>query len=368
MVSRPEIPHLFENDLRHFASAPRPRPLSIDPWVASSLLQKAIRRGEVDLAERAAFTLSRHRGQGIWRRLIAIAFEDVGVGSVDALVQTTTACTSAAWRLRAGGDELALRIVVRLLAEAPKDRSPDHLICAAHDHPTLEEDRREVGAMSLAQRIKCVAETTSSLPKRAIAAWYASGVEWGKERRIGRGDLPALMGAFRDLGAPSDLVSATHMAAMRTREPIVVMTPLIWLASEKAGGHLVVDCPVPPVTMIGGVPVYALDKHTALGKAAIRRFARECPPVRNTLAAHVPDYRANDAACMAAFYADATPVARRFDWQGSADLERLGTENDMLKVGVRSQGVWSVLEVVRDNLEELNAIRAEVFGGTRHGR
>ena len=42
-----------------------------------------------------------------------------------------------------------LRIVVRLLAEAPKDRSPDHLICAARDYPTLEEDRREVGAMPL---------------------------------------------------------------------------------------------------------------------------------------------------------------------------------------------------------------------------
>ena len=61
MVNRPEIPHLFENDLRRFASAARPRPLAIDPWVASSLLQKAIRRGDVDLAERAALTLSRHR-------------------------------------------------------------------------------------------------------------------------------------------------------------------------------------------------------------------------------------------------------------------------------------------------------------------
>jgi len=368
VVNGPEIPHLFENDLRRFASAPRPRPLSIDPWVASSLLQKAIRRGDVDLAERAAFTLSRHRGQGIWRRLIAIAFEDVGVGSVDALIQTTTACTTAAWRLRAGGDELALRIVVRGLAEAPKDRSADHLICAAHDHPTLEEDRREVGAMWPPQRIKCVAETTSSLPKRAIAAWYASGVEWGTDRRIGRGDLGALMGTFRDLGVPSDLVSATHIAAMRTREPIVVMTPLVWLASEKGGGHHVVDCPVPLVTVIGEVPAYALDKHTAPGKAAIHRFARECPAVRDALAAHVPDYRANDAACMAAFYADATPVARRFDWDGSAELERLGTENDMLKVGVSREGVWPVLEVVRDNLEQLNAIRAQVIGRARPGR
>jgi hypothetical protein len=367
-VNRPEVPHLSENDLRRLATEARPRPLAIDPWVASSLLQKAVRRGDVDLAERAAFTLSRYRGQGIWRRLILIAFEDVGVGSPDALIQTTTACTSADWRSGVGGDELSLRLVVRLLAEAPKDRSPDHLICAAHDHPTLEEDSREVGAMSLVQRIALIAETTSTLPRRAIAAWYSSGVEWGKERRVGRGDLRALMGAFCDLGVPSELVSATHSAAMRTREPIAVMTPLLWLASEKAGGHHVVDCPIPPVTMIGEVPAYALDKHTALGKAAIHRFARECTAVRDALAAHVPEYRANDAACMAAFYADAIPVVRRFDWDGSTELERLGTENDMLKVGVQPEGVLPVLEVVRDNLEQLNAIRAEVIGSRRYGR
>jgi len=85
------------------------------------------------------------------------------------------------------------------------------------------------------------------------------------------------------------------------------MAPLIWLASEKAGGHHVFDCPVPPVTMVAEVPAYALDKHTALGKAAIHRFARERPAVRSALTAHVPEYRANDAACMAAFYADAAP-------------------------------------------------------------
>jgi hypothetical protein len=169
---------------------------------------------------------------------------------------------------------------------------PDHLACAAHDHPTLEQNRRDIGGMSLAQRIAFVGETASSLPMLAIAAWYASGVEWGKERRIGLGDLRALMGAFRDLGVPSDVVTATHIAAMRTREPIVVMTPLIWLASEKADGHHVIYCPIPPVRMIGDLPAYALDKHTALSKGAIHRFARECPAVRNALAAHVPEYRA----------------------------------------------------------------------------
>ena len=38
-------------------------PLNIDPWVTSSLLQKAIRRGEADLAERAAIRLFRLRAR-----------------------------------------------------------------------------------------------------------------------------------------------------------------------------------------------------------------------------------------------------------------------------------------------------------------
>jgi hypothetical protein len=367
-VKRPNIPHFIESDVGGIAERARARPLAIDLWLAYSLLQKAIRRGDTGLAERAAFTLHGYRGEGVWRRLVLIAFEDVGVSSVDALIQTTTACMRPEWRSEVGGEELALRFVVRLLAGAPKDRSPDHLICAAHDHPILEDARREVGAMSLARRIELVAETSSPLPLRAISAWYTSGVEWSKEHRIGRSDLPALMDTFRDLGVPPDLVSATHIAAMRTRQAIVVMTPLLWLASAKAGGHQVVDCPIPLIKMIGELPTYVLDKHTGLGKAAIHRFARECTAVRDVLATHVPDYRANDAACMAAFYADATPVARRFDWDGSAELERLGTENDMLKVGVPPEGVLPVLEVVRNNLEQLDAIRMQVMGSRRHGR
>ncbi len=61
-------------------------PLPLDPWTASSLLQKAIRRGDTDLAQWAASTLHRQRGASIWRRLVLIAFEDVGIGDL-ALVE-----------------------------------------------------------------------------------------------------------------------------------------------------------------------------------------------------------------------------------------------------------------------------------------
>jgi hypothetical protein len=342
-------------------SRPIPQPLAIDPWVASSLLQKAIRRGDADLAERAAVTLHRLRGKGIWRRFLVIAFEDVGVASVETLIETATVCSDPVWRESLGGEEQALRHIVRLLANAPKDRSPDHLIGIALCHPAFEDARGQVGTMSLARRIDHVAEMGLPLPERSIAAWYASGIECGDERRVGLGDLDGLVRAFRHLGVPADLMAATRIATIRTREPIIIMTPLLWLAATAAGDAHVVDGILPPVKMIGDIPGYALDKHTAIGKAAIHRLARENHAVREVLAAHVADYRANAVACMTAFHVDAAPVSRRFEWTGSVELERLGVEADMAKVGVPREAIAPLLAVVRDNLDALNAIRAELF-------
>jgi hypothetical protein len=344
---------------------PIPRPLPIDPWVASSLLQKAIRRGDAVLAERAAITLYRLRGKGIWRRFLVIAFEDVGIASLDAVVETTAVCTDTSWRENNGGEGRALRHVARLLARAPKVRSADHLVCVAHSHPDFDEAREQIGAMSIAYRLDLVASASRTLPERAIAAWYASGVEWGDERRIGRGDLDALMRVFIQLGVPDDLIAATRIAAARTKEPIVMMAPLLWLAASVAGDASVVECVIAPSPLIGDIPAYALDKHTAIGKTAIHRLARENQYVRDLLATYVPEYRANEAACMAAFYADAAPVALRFDWNGSVELERLGIENDMLSVGVPREGITAVLNVFCENLDHLNAIRAEMFSATR---
>jgi hypothetical protein len=346
-----------------------PQPLAIDPWIASSLLQKAIRRGDADLAERAAITLHRLRGNRIFRRVLVCGFEDIGVASIDALIKTTAACTAPSWRASVdGGDERVLQLVARLLAEAPKDRSGDHLIGVAHSHPALEDARLRIGAMTIGQRVDLAASDTRPLPERAVAAWFASGIEQGSEHRVGRGDLPSLMSAFRHLGVPDDPVTATRIAATRTREPIVVMTPLLWLAASATGVHRIVECSVPPFTTIADIPSFVFDMHTAVGKSAIHRFARENHAVRDVLAAYVPERRAKDAACVAAFHVDAAPVSRRFEWGGSAELERLGVEADMMKVGVPREGIAPLLTAVRANLDHLNAIRAKLFSAARSQR
>ena len=57
-------------------------PLNISPWLAMSLMQKAIRRGRDELALRAAATLLHVSPDRLWRRLCVTAFEDIGVADL----------------------------------------------------------------------------------------------------------------------------------------------------------------------------------------------------------------------------------------------------------------------------------------------
>jgi hypothetical protein len=59
---------------------PLPEVIDVSPWVAMSLLQKAVRPGRTELAFRPAATLLQQSPELLWRRLACIAFEDVGLG------------------------------------------------------------------------------------------------------------------------------------------------------------------------------------------------------------------------------------------------------------------------------------------------
>jgi hypothetical protein len=344
----------------NFAHGPSPEPIVADSWIVSSLLQKSIRRSEVEIAQRAALTLFKLRGSAIWRRFMVIAFEDVGIGSVDAVTTTVSAGSDAAARKACGGDLRVAVHLARILAEAPKDRSADHL-AGAKDHPALAGFARTTASASVADRLSNVRDRVLDLPHQAVAVWFASGIGDGSAYK---GDLVELLAVFRESGVPEDLVVATDVAAGRTREPITVMVPLIWLAAATSQ-QSVYDCPVSPLTRAGDVPLYALDEHTRLGSEAIWRLACENDGVRACLERFVPASRRRRAANVAAFYADAAPVARRLMWDQSRSLEAFGIERDLLLAGVPPEGIGPLLEAVRANLDHLNELRAQTLARSR---
>jgi MgsA AAA+ ATPase C terminal len=340
--------------------APPAEPIAADPWLISSLLQKSIRRGEIDIAQRAAMTLSKRRGAAIWRRLIVIAFEDIGIGSVDAVTMTVAATDDSAWR-RAHGGEIRLAVAVAgILAQAPKDRSADYL-GGAKDHPFLAGFAQEMASASPTTRLSRMGSRALDLPHRAVATFLVSGMG------TRNADRAALLSAFRDLGVAEELLAATGVAVARTREPITVMAPLIWLAARDSKRH-VRDCPVPPLVESGDVPLYALDMHTRLGREAIWHFVQENKAVRACLARFIVEKRWRSSAYIAAFYVDGAPVARRLVWDQSESLEAFGIERDLLHAGMHADGIGPLLEVMRANLGHLNEVRRQILTQSQTGQ
>ncbi|HDZ73348.1 MAG TPA: hypothetical protein ENH55_11370 [Aurantimonas coralicida] len=346
-------------------SPPLIEPLSCDAWIASSTVHKAIRRGDAETAERAVLTLIRHRGNGVFRRLMVIAYEDIGIGAPDLLVTLTRLCTDARLRRQYGDTSTVARWMVRAMAAAPKERSSDYLICSAVHRPDWECHREAVGALSIRDRITVATDADAPLGLRATASWFASGVEAGTEKRIGGGDLPGLMTAYVDAGLPQATAWAVEAAAKATHEPIVLMLPpLLQELRRGLRGPTSRSVPVPPTLFVDGVPTYALDKHTRAGRQAIMNFARENQDVRSVLQRYVPEFRHRDAAYLASFYTDAMPVTHRFEWDQVDELEMLGQDTDLLWAGIPVDGMSDVLDVFRSNLDHLNQVRAGLLGSS----
>jgi len=340
----------------------------LDPWVASSLLQKAIRRGEVDHAVNAARSLHRQRGTGIWRRFVVIACEDVGIGDLDLIRHVTLLGIDRTMRKPFGADDEIVTGLARRLAEAPKDRSSDYLICAAIQHPDHEHEREAVALLSTDDQIAVAVDPGQPVIRRAIAAWYASGINGDGPRVVGLGNMPRLLHGFDLLGLPHPLSAIIETAARKTREPMVATLPLLWALLQESGTPpRIEDVRLPSAPLCGTVPAWAFDKHTDIGKRAVARFVRENPAIDAVLSRYVPDFRARDVAAMAAFYADAVPVVRRLMWSRSHELEALGIDVDMLKVGCPREGIEPILATVRANLDHLNTIRCRLFATRANG-
>jgi MgsA AAA+ ATPase C terminal len=352
-----------ENSIVHDADVVTRNALPCDRWIASSALQKAIRRGDTHIAQRAALVLHREDRARAWRRLIAIAFEDIGPADSDLVVRTVAAAVSSAWRAEHGEERVFASFVSRL-AEAPKDRSADYLMWAASEHPSLVDICQICAHASIADRLSIVGDISLPLAHRAIAAWFSSGIDYPHQRRVGPGDLQELGRTYAKLGADEQLATATVLAAKRTRQPYTVLLPLVWLEVQRAGPVTFRDDPVPASAIVAGVPLYALDEHTRQGKRAINTLAQDNLSIRARLEQFVPKRRWIAAAQHAAFYAEGSAVSRRMDWAQSRSLEMLGIEAELSTAEVRPEGVLPLIQTIRAALDQLNAIRTRLLEST----
>jgi hypothetical protein len=312
------------------------------------------------LALRAAATFGELDPVGLWRRLISIACEDIGAAGIEAVIETVALATSPGWRSKHSETELIAYIVGRL-AQAPKDRSADLLMLAVRYHERLGRMRKICGGVEVDRRLQLVADPSASLLDRAVAAWFASGLDFPYEHIVGPGNLPGLAEAYRALGISQELAEAALTGARRTREPFTILVPLVRLEIECSGGGAVSDEAITDSPVVDGLPLCAIDEHTRPGKQAINRLVTEHAGLRACLQRFVRKPRWTAAAQHAAFYVDGTPIAHRLDWSQSLSIETLGMEGDLASAEVPHEGVRPLVDSVQASLGRLNEIRREIW-------
>jgi hypothetical protein len=242
-----------------------------DVWLLAALLQKAIRRGDVQVARRAGHQLLGRDSSRLWRRIMVTALEDIGIGSCKTATTLVGISCLPELRRRLGGNGPALDVALRLGCEAVKDRTGDQFGSIARE----------------------MAGTTHSLNQASEDAWRAvlvsTYLEWRRRLRaaflLSEDERPAadrveaflaISEGFRALGVPELFMDACELYRHKSRDPLPLFVPLglsLWLSEQRP--RTTITHQLPAVEMIGGLPDYAFDPlHTRIGRRAVDLWLR----------------------------------------------------------------------------------------------
>lgn len=333
--------------------------IDVSPWLAMSLLQKAIRRGHTDLALQAAATLLRDSPDRLWRRICIVAFEDIGVADLETLQLATAAVSGKLFRAKLGGEWAVASTIVARMAQAPKCRAADDLVMVVERHPSLRTARQEMAELSIQDLIQ-IATGQGPLLERALATWLAIGTDQCPSDYLPRqrGQPEAVWDAFCDAGFPDTVVETAREGMRKSRQ---VLCPFVSLLATGAWQNApVADDEPPPELSIRGVPTWALDMFVREGRHALKtfldrdsgtaRWIRECIPTseRISLLGHI------------VFAIEGGLLQSRLGWATGLSLRRMAEHESQ---GARCPDGAALIKMMRAELPLLNEVRAGIARG-----
>ncbi len=334
-----------------------PVPLNIDPWLAMSLLQKAIRRGHVDWAMGAAATLLRSSPDRLWRRLGVTAYEDIGVADFDLIALTTVALKGKRLRADLGGEWAVASYLIERMCQSTKCRAGDDLIVIAEFDPDLDQPRLDLTFKPLPHLIKTM-NGSGDLGERAIAAWY--GVDTDRcqsdRLRIRRGEPGFVFDALCDAGYPNTTVEVCREGLRKINELLPVLIPMLEREAERHSGRITEDG-LPDEELINGVPCWAYDMHTRAGKRAIAMMVNRGNRFSTWYRKHVEERYGPKPVGNLLFRVESGLVDRRYRWKVGDDLK---ARADVLSCGLDPNLAAEGLELLRECLPDLNEARRDV--------
>jgi len=345
--------------LERAGDLPRFDPLNINPWLAMSLTQKAIRRGREGLALRAAATLLSDSPSRLWRRIGITACEDIGVADFEAVALATAALKGKTWRGELGGEWAVVSFVIRRMCLAIKCRAADDLLYVCEFHRAFEQVRLNLTFKPIPELIDRIAGR-GALPERALALWFAVGTDRCRSDvlRQRKGDPYAVLDALCERGFPDTVVEVCREGLKKTNEMLAPFLVLLMKEAQRSARHAEPD-DFPPEEMIGEVPCWAYDMHVREGNQAMARFLEEDCDTARWVASHIPVGKRVRFLGGTLFRAESGLVDRRLRWETGDTLRRMA---DFECQGLKPDDVAEVMQLLRQDLPKLNEARRHVTG------
>lgn len=341
-----------------------------DRWRLASSLQKAIRRGDVSAAMRAAHACHSVDPAHLRKRLVVIAIEDVMLGNLLAVAWTLALAGNHIAR-RTAGDLKAAVWLAKALASGAQDRTACDLVTVVD----FDRDRHSEMELLASWPDKALADAATDLERpvadRMAATWMLAGTkrfpnlnapDWNDRPRS------PLMSLMVRAGMPLVLCYLADRAAIRgggcMHASLLPMWQMIQ-ADEDELRFIAGDLPDDPG--IGQLLSCGYDMHTRPGQAAIKRLM-SVPVVASALDTVAPAHR-KAATFEAVFAVEGGKLARRVS---SPQIDALAEEIDDLVLAyngvVAIEQRRALLSAVTQSLPELHRFRREIVLGQRDQR
>jgi hypothetical protein len=331
-------------------------PQTNDRWVLVSNLQKSIRRGLVPTAVGTATKLMTVDPRYFWRRLMVVAYEDVGYGDINRCHDLLKTFRREALQRDLGPERVA-QFFAHELATARKSRSLCDALAMLEFSVRREEYERQTFALTEPQLLARVYDTTLPFIARVAALRHICGYGTfanGRHQTLSPAHPALMMEVCKFLGL-TEVESTLFRSGQNVVESLNIPIPMVsqmtrvsqqseQQAEQRFEGG-------------SGILYAALDRHTRAGKRSYARLAKDDTGLRRFFASR-PAINPVTVLGVAMFIIEGAALDRWLVFNGSASLLDEFNQTFLEYAGVTGGDQAEILELARYSLEQLNHIRA----------
>ena len=329
---------------------------AFDKWVLSSNLQKSIRRGLAQVAIGTATRLLALDARYFWRRLLVIAYEDVGFANVGLCHDLLKFFRREAAHAQLGADRVAAYFV-DTLCQSLKSRTLCDVIAMLEFNVRLGEYEKPWFGLSDDLLLDAICQQ-SELPITRIAALRHVCGYIENSKGVYRSITPARPELMKEVCRRLELTemeTTLFISGQSVSDSLNIPIPLVAQLARGGGREYQAE---QVFEGEDGILFAAFDRHTRVGKKCFARFAQDVDAVRDFFQRQPSKLDPVAVIGVAVFIVEGSCLNCWVAFPQSDDLRRAFEQNFLEHAGVTEEACWELLTITRENLSKLNVIRA----------